>query len=315
MSIVIPCFNGERFVAEAVASALGQSVPVDVVVVDDGSTDESRDVVDRIIRETDGDRLTSIAKANGGVADARNVGLGAIGTEFVMFLDADDVLRPDAAEVLLDRLQRSPDLVAAAGATSRMDETGATTEPAPEVIEVHELGRDGRVRVVTGVDRVGFWNLIPVTAIRSPGQALVRADELRSIGGFDVALRSAEDWDMWLRLSHRGDIGLVHHWVLRYRDHQGGKSKQHQVSRRYRRQIYDQHIAAADPADRSLVTVARRYGMYGFDMRACAGWSVDELRAGHLGNAARLGIRSGRYGAKLAVAAVRDRWSGDGRTT
>lgn len=304
VAIVIPCFNGERFVAATIESALAQTHPsVEVIVVDDGSTDSSLDVIEA----AGGDRVVVVSIPNGGVARARNVGLEHCSpdVEFVLFLDADDLLRPDAVERLRERLVAEPDLVAAAGAASRIDDGGTLVAPAPSLVEAHEIGADRRVRVVTGVDRIGFWHLLPVTAIGSPGLCLARRAEIEAIGGFDESLRSCEDWDLWLRLSRRGDIGLVHHWVFEYRDHAGGKSKKHRVSRGHRDLIYRKHIVAAAVDDRPRVVAARSYGMYGYDMRACAGWCVDELRAGHPANATRLGVRAARYLAKYAASRVR----------
>jgi glycosyltransferase involved in cell wall biosynthesis len=97
VSIIIDNFNYARFVGAAIDSALAQSyAPVEVVVVDDGSTDNSREVISRY-----GDRVSAIFKPNGGHASAFNAGFGASHGGVVIFLDADDALLPTAVEEVL----------------------------------------------------------------------------------------------------------------------------------------------------------------------------------------------------------------------
>lgn len=101
-SVCILCFNYERFVGRAIDSALAQrGADVEVVVVDDGSTDGSRSVI-----ESYGSRLQLVSKANGGQASAMNAGLAASTAQFVVFLDADDELYPDAVAAALDAFGR-----------------------------------------------------------------------------------------------------------------------------------------------------------------------------------------------------------------
>lgn len=97
VSILINNFNYGQFVAEAIDSALAQSQPVQVVVVDDGSTDDSRDVIARY-----GSRVESVFKENGGQASALNAGYARATGDIVIFLDADDTLAPSVAETLLE---------------------------------------------------------------------------------------------------------------------------------------------------------------------------------------------------------------------
>ena len=94
VSIIIGNYNYEAYVADAIESALGQTYPnVEVIVVDDGSTDDSRAVISNY-----GDRITSIFKENGGHGSALNQGFTASRGQVVMFLDSDDVLLPRAVE-------------------------------------------------------------------------------------------------------------------------------------------------------------------------------------------------------------------------
>ena len=97
VSIVINNYNYGRFLADAIDSALTQTHPqLEVIVVDDGSTDNSREVIARY-----GDRIRPILKPNGGQASAMNAGVAASTGDIIFFLDSDDMLLPEAAETVV----------------------------------------------------------------------------------------------------------------------------------------------------------------------------------------------------------------------
>ena len=109
ISVVIPCYNAERFVAETIESVLAQSYPwVDVVVVDDGSTDRSWEVIHSF-----GRKVRAFRKENGGAAKARNLGASRAVGQSLLFLDADDLLSPDALEGLAEALAGRDEAIAA----------------------------------------------------------------------------------------------------------------------------------------------------------------------------------------------------------
>ena len=124
--MVVPCFNTERFVARAIASVLDDDGDVEVIVVDDGSTDSSAHVVGKLAERDE--RVKLLVGPNRGMAP-RNTGLGAIAptSRFVLFLDADDVLVPGALGALRGRLEREPALGAVFGA--RRASTPRTISP------------------------------------------------------------------------------------------------------------------------------------------------------------------------------------------
>jgi len=95
--VVIVNFNYGRFIEEAIQSALGQTYPnIEVIVVDDGSTDNTREIIQKYAMSN---KVTAIMKENGGVASAMNIGFSASSGDLVMFLDSDDMLKPEAIEI------------------------------------------------------------------------------------------------------------------------------------------------------------------------------------------------------------------------
>jgi len=120
VTAVIPAFNADRFVVEAIESVLGQThSQVECIVVDDGSTDRTAEVVQRY-----GERVRLLRQRNAGVSVARNIGAAAGSGGFVAFLDADDRWHPAKLERQLARLQGATAQTMAVCAVRAIDETG-----------------------------------------------------------------------------------------------------------------------------------------------------------------------------------------------
>jgi hypothetical protein len=197
-SVVIAVHNGAETIAEAIDSALAQSVaPVQLIVCDDGSTDRTDEAV-----EPYRDRVTYLRKKHGGVASARNAALEIATGDFFAVLDADDVYRPERLEALTEL------------AVARSDLDILCTDAL--------LERDGRV-----VDR--FSASCPFDVIDQKAAILdrcfcswpaVRRETLVAAGGFDESLRTGEDWECAIRLIHSGaGAGQVDEPLYCYRVH------------------------------------------------------------------------------------------------
>jgi hypothetical protein len=195
-SVVIAVHNGAKTIAEAIDSALAQTIaPFQLIVCDDGSTDRTDAAV-----EPYRDRLTYLRKEHGGVASARNAALEIATGEFFAVLDADDVYRPERLEALTELAMARPDLDILC--------TDALLE------------RDGRV-----VDR--FSAACPFDVVDQKAAILercfcgwpaVRRETLVAAGGFDESLRTGEDWECAIRLIHSGaGAGLVEEPLYCYR--------------------------------------------------------------------------------------------------
>jgi glycosyltransferase involved in cell wall biosynthesis len=178
--VITPCYNQGHFLAEAIDSVLGQTYPgVEHIVVDDGSTDQTSAVASRY-----GDRIRYIRKENGGLSAARNTGILAAAGEFVLFMDSDDYLRPDALEHHME---------------------AARAHPAASVFHsAHEvINREGRHRSWHEAESLGpdpFHTLLLENRF-PPHAHLIRRSAFARVGFFDGSLMGSEDWDMWLRLA------------------------------------------------------------------------------------------------------------------
>jgi hypothetical protein len=252
------------------------------------------------------ERLRLVRKKNEGVAVARNTGFGACSpsARFVHFLDADDVLLPHALRVLRTRLLEEPELVAAVGACSRIDAASRPTRPAELPFVAHAVSEKG-VHRVTGPNRLDYWHVLPITPISTPGQCLVRRSAMPTSEPFDPAIVPCEDWDLWLKLTRHGEIGVVPIEVLLYRDLVTSASKRYELMQRRRESVYVKQVAfvGADEIDR--LRVSWRYGMFGFDARLSLCWAKQHFADRDFAGSARYALRSARYAARNLSAVAR----------
>ena len=124
MSVVIPCYNQAHFLSEAIESVLAQSYPhFEIVVVDDGSTDDTPKVAARY------PAVRCIRQDNRGLSAARNAGLGCSEGEYVVFLDADDRLLPEALEVGLECFDANPECAFVSGHYREISVDGSPLRP------------------------------------------------------------------------------------------------------------------------------------------------------------------------------------------
>ena len=190
VSVIVPTRNRSQRLAVALRSALEQEgVDLEVVVVDDGSTDDTQELVARI----DDPRISYVHRDDpGGVSLARNVGIQQARGRWIAFLDDDDVWAPT-------KLSRQ---------VAAMVAQGRTWSYAGEVLV------DADLRVVAGspppppeevVRRIERHNSVPAGA----SNVVVGSDRLAQVGAFDASLTIGEDWDLWIRLARSGPPGWV----------------------------------------------------------------------------------------------------------
>jgi len=206
VSVVIPTYNSAPLVVEAVGSVLAQSLaPSEVIVVDDGSTDDTPARMASF-----GGQVRYVRQANLGVSAARNHGIRLAGQDFVGFLDADDVWHPAKLCLQMGLFEREPDLT--------LSGTRAFDWPARQVPQIDP----GRAYAVTRVT----WDDLIVKNRLATSSVVARRAALVGAGLFDPALQGPEDRDLWLRVAETARLANIELPLMGYRDVPGSVSKQ-----------------------------------------------------------------------------------------
>lgn len=192
VSIVIPCFNAEKFIFQAVESCMGQTYKnVEIIVVNDGSTDDSF----KILNYFEG-KIQIINQENKGGSAARNSGLKAAKGDYILFLDADDFLELNAIErqmVHVSDVQLTKD-VAVYGGYYIIDECGNIIKHINQPAIMHNLN--------------GLKYLIENALIT--GSLMYRTENLKAVNGFNESLKSGQEYDLNIRLFLSG-VRFVNH--------------------------------------------------------------------------------------------------------
>jgi glycosyltransferase involved in cell wall biosynthesis len=228
VSVVIPCYNYAQFLPAAIDSVLNQTAgPCEVIVVDDGSTDDTRSVAAGY-----GERIRYLYKANAGLPAARNTGIRSATQPLVAFLDADDRWEPGFLRRVLEVFASAPlayGLVAAKA--TRVDPQGRST---PRVHRDQAL--HGALTCRDILLRTCF----------SPSAVVTRREVFERCGLFDETLTSSEDRDMWIRIGACFPLFLIPEALVLVCDHPGSMSKNadrmKRNSRRVIRKAFDQAL-------------------------------------------------------------------------
>jgi glycosyltransferase involved in cell wall biosynthesis len=246
VAAIIPCYNGSAFLAEAIKSVQSQTRPVDeILVVDDGSTDDSAAIARGL-----GAEVLSLPK-NLGAGPARNHGLCHVQSDLVAWLDADDYWLDHHVATLVPLLERYPQAVAALAAVRVL---------AGEEIHINRgyvpPGEPAKVLLSAYRD----WLHLIIGCI-------VRRNALLEIGGFDESERFSEDFDYWLRLAYKHPFVSTHEVTSCWRHHPGQQSRfyeaQLRAAYRYRRRFRDRvrqdgNDELAEGLDRETLDIWRK---------------------------------------------------------
>ncbi|WP_169981013.1 glycosyltransferase family 2 protein [Tautonia rosea] len=203
ISVLMPAYNAERYVEQAVRSVLGQTfTDFEFLIINDGSTDQTGAILERLAEEDE--RIRLVSRPNTGYVAALNEMIGMARASLLARMDADDVALPERFERQVAYLQAHPDCLVVGSAVQVVDSDG---DPLcvwnidvsnHEQIDLHHLnGRRGAVLCHPSV--------------------LMRADAVRAVGGYRPELEPAEDMDLYLRLAERGRLANLTEPLLHYR--------------------------------------------------------------------------------------------------
>jgi glycosyltransferase involved in cell wall biosynthesis len=235
ISVLMPVYNAERYVTEAVESILAQTFcEFEFLIIDDGSTDRSRILLEDLAARDS--RIRFFSRANTGYTQALNEGLALSRGTFIARMDADDVSVPTRFEIQLAYLRAHPDCVAVGTGVLLIDPDGqplcgwAKSQSHEEIDRAHLGGQGGAM-------------VHPAT--------IFRRDTLLAIGGYRVEFEPAEDLDVFLRLAERGRLANVPDVLVHYRQHMRsvGHQRQAQQLDGIRAAVTEAHIRRGLPIE------------------------------------------------------------------
>lgn len=216
IDVIIPVFNGEKYIRDAIDSAINQTCkPAQIIVVDDGSTDNTESIVKASI-EVYTLPIIYLRKNNGGLSSARNAGIKICSSQYIALLDADDIWEPTKLEKQLTVFHASNNnnLGVVYCDYSNIDSKG------------QNIDNFSCFKLDTEVKGIVFERLLYGNKVASSGSGvLVKKECFDQTGLFDESLPTCEDWDMWLRISRLYEFDYVNEKLVRLRRHNHNMSK------------------------------------------------------------------------------------------
>lgn len=208
LSVIVPAFNVEFYVAQTVESVLSQTfTDLEIIIVNDGSTDRTMEIVNQFKQDP---RVKVIDQVNQGCCGARNAGLRVAQGEYIGFCDADDKWQPEKAALHIKHLQENPGIDLTFSWWKLVDERGNPT---------------GRFKACK--KSIELEDLLKENLIGSTSNVVVRRTALEEAGEFDESLRSNVDLDLWLRIVQLkpGNVGCIGKFLVDYRMRPGQITK------------------------------------------------------------------------------------------
>jgi len=261
VSVIIPTYNSVKFITEALASVIGQTYrPYEVIVVDDGSTDETKEVVLGFH-----DDVKYLYQKNQGPASARNSGIKMSTGDYIAFLDADDVWTPNKIEDQVEFLDRHHDIGLVFSEIESFGEGLSEKENSirrvPFVIQMY--GHQGASQIPLPK---AYKNLLITNFISTP-VVMARRECFELVGLFDERLRIVEDRDMWLRIAAHFNIAFLPSVHCKRRLHQFNTCKDSDLATSSLIKVLEKHVHLFPAlAPRSLIKkkLSRLYVSVGY---------------------------------------------------
>ena len=204
VSVIIPLYNGEKYIEETIKSVLSQTyAPVEIIVVDDGSTDKGADIARQY-------PVILIQQKNKGISGARNTGINASKGEFIALLDQDDLFKPNKIELQVNFLNKHPEY----DMVYTPEERFGQGEPIRR-ISSHHVGKTISGNLFTDLYKQNYI---------TPSSTLIRRSVLEITGFFDENFAVCEEHELFIRIACHGSIGFINEPLVEYRWHGGNTS-------------------------------------------------------------------------------------------
>lgn len=218
VSVIIPTYNREDVISRAIDSVLEQTyTDYEIIIVDDGSTDNTEEVINELQREHD--EITFFSQENAGAAVARNHGIRKANGNYIAFLDSDDQWLPEKLETQLELFRESDQAnLGFVGANKIIYKCDSDDEVVSKK-DFYQSRFSEKEQPFTLEDFLSLKNPI------SPTTALISAKALEDVGGFDPECPPHEDFELWIRLREQYDFETTWTPLAKYRDWEEGISK------------------------------------------------------------------------------------------
>jgi glycosyltransferase involved in cell wall biosynthesis len=195
ISVVIPVYNLEHYIGTTIDSVLNQTVlPDEVIIVDDGSTDNSISVIEEYINKSPDNFIRLVRQKNSGPGAARNRGIEVAQSEWIAFLDGDDIWLPEKINMIRKAISQYPDISIFTHDEYEVDIAGN------EKLKLLHKYYDNRKALFQQLYRGCFL---------STSCMVVKKSALMDVGGFNINLPSAQDYDLWLKLARNNHLVFI----------------------------------------------------------------------------------------------------------
>ncbi len=209
VSVLMAVYNGDRYLAQAIKSILQQTLTdFELIVVDDGSTDRSLEILKFYAAQDN--RMRVISRENQGIPRTRNQLLAESSAEFIAIMDADDVALPDRLARQIAFMQQHPEVVCLGSAFELIDAKGRLLTKLSVPLQNDEI----QAKILAGH-----------AAIFQPC-AMLRRSAMLQVNGYNESMPQAEDLDLWLRLGEIGALANLPNCLVQYRLHANSASEQ-----------------------------------------------------------------------------------------